>query len=124
MSRVSTRRSRLRVWVGCALLAPCSVFAQAQSTPATPKAEQNPRITRLLALDQTRYQLRVGESVKIAAPRETLDFLIHARTRGIEMADKEARGIVVRPNVTGDHVFLVASLAMKPGEYRVNLLAT
>src|SRR5437016_2304253 len=123
MSGLIAGRSRLRASLGFAVLASCSVVAQAQSPPAKLKAE-NSRIPRPLALSQTRYHLRAGESVKIAAPRETLDFLIHAKTHRVEMADKEARGIVVRPNVTGDHVFLAASLAMKPGEYRVNLLAT
>jgi uncharacterized protein (TIGR03437 family) len=78
-----------------------------------------------MTLNQTRYQLRAGESTSIDAPRETLDFLAHAKTRRVEIAGKEsARGFVVGPSVAGDQVLLVASLAVKPGEYRVQLSAT
>jgi uncharacterized protein (TIGR03437 family) len=76
-----------------------------------------------LMLHQTRYRLRAGESIRVDAPPETLDFLVHARTRRVEIDGKEARGIVVGPNRTGDQIVLAASLRMKPGEYAVKLTA-
>jgi uncharacterized protein (TIGR03437 family) len=76
-----------------------------------------------MTLHQTRYRLRAGESTKIDAPRETLDFLVHAKTRRVEIAGKEVHGIVVGPSVKGDQVLLAASLTMKPGEYAVIISA-
>jgi pimeloyl-ACP methyl ester carboxylesterase len=48
---------------------------------------------------------------------------VHAKTRRVEIDGKEARGIVVGPNVAGDQILLAASLTMKPGEYSVKLSA-
>ena len=77
-----------------------------------------------LAVNTTRYRLRAGESVKIDAPPETLDFVLHAKARRVEIAGKEKRGIVVGPNRARDQILLAVSLAMKPGEYTLTLSAT
>ena len=76
-----------------------------------------------LTVFQTRYRLRAGEPAKIDAPPETLDFLLHAKSRHVRIDGKEARGIVVGPNRARDQMLLAASLTMKPGEYTVTLSA-
>ena len=60
-----------------ALLLLCAFAASAQTRFQT---------FRPLTLHQTRYQLRAGEPAKIDAPRETLDFLLHAKSRRVEIA--------------------------------------
>jgi uncharacterized protein (TIGR03437 family) len=100
-----------------ALLAWNLALAPAQ----TPNAQPFEHRSSPLTLHQTRYRLRAGEPVKIDAPRETLDFLLHAKTRRVEIAGKEIRGFVVGPNRAGDQILLGVSLTMKPGEYRVSL---
>ena len=78
-----------------------------------------------MILSQTRYRLRAGESTRIDAPRETLDFLARAKTRRVEIAGNGGgRGFVFGPNATGDQVMLAAYLALKPGEYRARLSAS
>lgn len=94
-----------------------------QTDSAAAGSENHGRMDRPLAVFQTRYRLRAGESARIDAPPETLDFLLHAKTRRVGIAGKEPRGFVVGPNVTGDQVLLAAYLALKPGEYRVKLSA-
>jgi uncharacterized protein (TIGR03437 family) len=80
---------------------------------------------RPLVLNKTEYRLRAGESASVDAPTETLDFLLHAKTRRIEIAGQKKRlGFVVGPNPAGDQVLLAAYLALKPGEYRVKLSAS
>jgi uncharacterized protein (TIGR03437 family) len=73
------------------------------------------------AVGQTRYELRAGEAIPMAAPQETVDFLLHAKSRKFEVA---GGGLVAGPNRAGDQIMLGASLRMKPGEYSVNLTAT
>ena len=101
-----------------ALLVCCAASATAQG----------PEVARLntvrpMTLHQTRYQLRAGESTRIDAQPETLDFLLHAKTWRVEIAGKEAHGLVVGTNRSGDQILLAASLRMKPGEYAVTLSA-
>jgi uncharacterized protein (TIGR03437 family) len=75
-----------------------------------------------MEVQQTRYELRMGEPAQIAAPQETLDFLIHARSRRVEIAGQLAEGLVVAPNRAGQMV-VAASARAKPGEYAVTLTA-
>ena len=98
-----------------ALLVFCPFVAIAQNQPFN---------VRPLTLHQTRYRLRAGEPAKIDAPPETVDFILHAITRRVEIGGQEARGIVVGPNLKGDQVFLAASLVMRPQEYHVEISAT
>jgi uncharacterized protein (TIGR03437 family) len=81
-----------------------------------------------LELQQTRYELRMGEPTPILASSETLDFLSAAKTRTIETrrveaAGAEPKGIVVGPDRTGRMVLAASPLA-KPGNYSVTVSAT
>ena len=98
----------------------CTIPAAAQNSPAPATVHAIAR----MALQQTRYEMRAGEPTPIAAPGETLDFLLHAKSRRAEIAGTQAGGLVVGPNKTGDQILLAASLRTKPGEYTVKLSAT
>ncbi len=74
-------------------------------------------------LQQTRYELRLGEPATIAASSDTLDFLRNAKTRRIEVAGAPADGLVVAPDKSGQMV-LAASMKAKPGEYAATISAT
>lgn len=78
---------------------------------------------RPLALRETRYRLRAGEAVSIAAPLETLDFLRNAKARAARIDGTRGRGFAVGPAVRGDEVLLGASLTLPPGEYAVRVSA-
>jgi len=75
--------------------------------------------TAPMALRESRYEIRAGEPARIEAPAETVDFLLHAKTRRVSI-----EGLVVGPNYTGDRILLAASPLAKPGEYNVTLSAT
>ena len=81
-----------------------------------------------LDVRQTRYVVRAGEAVQIVAPRETIDFLAHARRRNVEIVAGDTTvpggGLVAAPNRAGDQILLGASLRVKPGEYTVKLSTT
>jgi uncharacterized protein (TIGR03437 family) len=77
-----------------------------------------------MALLQSRYEIRVGQPARIEAPAETLDFLLHAKTRRVSVDGMEANGLVVGPNYAQDQILLAPSLRAKPGEYTVTLSAT
>jgi uncharacterized protein (TIGR03437 family) len=85
-----------------------------QSGPALP-------VTRL-EVQQNRFELRVGESVPIPAARDTLDFLLGAKTRRAEV--QGGASLVIGPNRAGDQMLLAAPARIKPGEYTVTLSAT
>ena len=72
-----------------------------------------------MVLVESRYEIRAGQPAQIAAPAETLDFLLHAKTRQVSI-----EGLVVGPNYAGDQILLAASPRTKPGEYTVTLSAT
>ncbi len=72
-----------------------------------------------MALVQSRYEIRAGEPARIEASAETLDFLLHAKTRRVSI-----EGLVVGPGYTPGQVLLAASARAKPGEYNVTLSAT
>lgn len=77
-----------------------------------------------MALKQSRYELRAGEPVPIAAPGETMDFLLKASNRKAVPLNGSGAGFVAGPNRTGDQVMLAASVRTPPGEYAVTLSAT
>jgi len=85
-------------------------------------AAQNPT-AKQMDLQQTWYELRIGEPVPIVAPSETLDFLLSAKTRGISVGNAKAEGFMVGPDRSGRMV-LAASPRVKPGQYTVTLSAT
>src|ERR1019366_2819955 len=82
---------------------------------------------RAMAVHETRYVLRAGESTAIRAPQETFDFLANARSRHVDIVTPDASisagRLVAAPNRAGDQILLGASLRMNPGEYTVKLSA-
>jgi uncharacterized protein (TIGR03437 family) len=72
-----------------------------------------------MALLQSRYEIRAGQPAPIEAPAETIDFLLHAKTRRVSMS-----GLVVGPGYSPGQILLASSLRAKPGEYTVTLSAT
>ncbi len=81
------------------------------------------QIPAAMELQQARYEIRPGESARISAPRETLDFLSGAKSRRILIAGAQADGLAIGPNRTADGILVAASLRAKPGEYAVTLSA-
>ena len=79
--------------------------------------------TRPLALQQTRFSVRMGEPAAIAASSDTLDFLRTAQTRQVEIAGAPAEGLIVAPDRAGNMV-LAASMRATPGEYAATISAT
>ena len=79
---------------------------------------------RPMAMDRTHYEIGPGEPIELAAPGETVAFLLKAKTRRVKANGAEASGIVVAPSTSGDRVLLATSLRTKPGEYAVELSAT
>ena len=77
-----------------------------------------------MALLQTRYEVRIGESTSILAPQATLNFLAQATTRQLAVAGQGTAGLVVAPNQTQDGVLLSPTSKATPGEYTVTLSAT
>jgi uncharacterized protein (TIGR03437 family) len=75
--------------------------------------------TAPMALVQSRYEIRAGEPARIEAAAETLDFLLHAKTRRVSI-----EGLVVGPGYTPGQILLAASPRAKPGKYNVTLSAT
>jgi len=75
--------------------------------------------TAPMALVESRYEIRAGEPARIEAPAETVDFLLHAKSRRVSI-----EGLVVGPGYTPGQVLLAASARVKPGEYNVTLSAT
>src|ERR1019366_6088213 len=77
-----------------------------------------------MALLQSRYEIRAGQPARIEAPAETLDFLLHAKTRRVSIEGLETSGLVVGPGYTPGEILLAPSLRAKPGRYTVTLSAT
>ena len=75
--------------------------------------------TAPMALVQSRYEIRAGGPAQIEASAETVDFLLHAKTRRVSI-----EGLVVGPGYTPGQVLLAASARVKPGKYSVTLSAT
>jgi uncharacterized protein (TIGR03437 family) len=74
-------------------------------------------------LQQTWYELRMGEPVPLTASSDTIDFLVHAKSRSLQIGGAKADGFVVAPDRTGRMV-LAASPRVKPGQYTVTISAT
>jgi uncharacterized protein (TIGR03437 family) len=75
-----------------------------------------------MELEQTRYELKMGQPVPIAAPSETLDFLRTAKSRSIQIEGAKADGLVIGQDRSGRMV-LAASPRAKIGEYTVTVSA-
>ena len=124
MSASSTGRSRLRAWLGSAIVGFFAVFAQAQNTPTSLQGELRSAVIRPLALSQTRYEMRAGEARRLAGAREALDFILKAKRIRLGIEGEDAKGFVVGPGLRGDAPLLAASHMVKPGEYTLTLAAT
>jgi hypothetical protein len=94
-----------------AILTCCAVSALAARPVSRP--------VHPLAVQQTKYRMRAGAFVQVAAPRETLDFIRNARSSGVSV-----QGFVVGTNWMGDQMVLAASLTTRPGEYTLKISAT
>src|SRR5271157_1473780 len=79
--------------------------------------------TAPMALLESHYEIHVGQPARIQAPAETLDFLLHAKTRSVSIEGMETSGLVVGPNYTRDQILLAPTPRAKPGEYTVTLSA-
>src|SRR5580704_5826970 len=91
-----------KAWRRAILLA-SALWSVAQAQTNTPILPQS----RVLVLNQTQYHVRAGESVEIDAPRDSLDFLVHAKGRRVGTAGFETPGFVFGPNDAGDQILLV-----------------
>jgi uncharacterized protein (TIGR03437 family) len=77
-----------------------------------------------MAVLQTQYQARVGESVEVPLDAASLDFMLHAKTRSVTVDGKDISGLVLVPNETQDKILLAPNSKATPGEYAVTLSAT
>jgi hypothetical protein len=102
------------------LLLMCCAFDAAAQSPQAPATLSTAKV---MELQQTRYELRAGEPAQISAASDTLNFLLKAKSRRIDIQGAKADGLVVGPNRAGDAILLAASLRAKPGEYKVTLSA-
>ena len=73
---------------------------------------------------KTRYEVRMGEATEIPAAADTLDFMVHAKTRRVTAGGQDVAGLVVAPNAAQDRILLAPSSRATPGEYAVTLSAT
>jgi uncharacterized protein (TIGR03437 family) len=76
-----------------------------------------------LDLQQSRYQLRPGQPAVLAASQETVDFLLSAKARTVEVDGQPEAGLVAAPNRARDRVMLAASARIKPGKHTVKISA-
>jgi len=76
-----------------------------------------------MAVLQTRYEVRVGETIEIPVDSPTLYFMLHAKSRRATIGGKDVAGLVIAPNETGDKILLVPNSKATPGEYSVELSA-
>jgi uncharacterized protein (TIGR03437 family) len=76
-----------------------------------------------LDLQQPRSQLRAGQPAELAASQETVDFLLSAKTRTVEVDGQPEGGLVVAPNRARDRILLAASARIKPGNHTVKISA-
>lgn len=77
-----------------------------------------------LALHQSQYEVRLGESVQIAAPQETVDFLLRAKSLRVDLNDAASSTIVASPNHARNRILLGIPPRIHPGTYTARLSAT
>jgi uncharacterized protein (TIGR03437 family) len=79
-----------------------------------------------LEVQQSRYEMRMGESVQIAVPPDSLDFLLQAKSLRVTINGDmpgAPTALVAGPNRARDRVLLAAPARTKPGEYTATLSA-
>ena len=106
-------------WIVALLLS--SAACQAADIPAASPAIHP---ARPLAVQQSRYEVRAGESVQIPVLPETLDFLLSAKNLSAAIDGAKSGGFVAGPNRARDRVLLAVPARVSPGEYSVTLSAT
>ena len=74
---------------------------------------------RPMDIRQNHYEISPGVPASIEAPAGTIDFLLQAKTRSLSMD-----GLVAAPNHEGDQILIAPSPSIKPGTYKVTLVAT
>jgi uncharacterized protein (TIGR03437 family) len=79
---------------------------------------------RPMAVLQTRYQVRIGESVEIPVDSPTLTFMLHAQQRRVSVNNKDVEGLVVAPDSSQQKILLAPNSKATPGEYAVTLSGT
>src|SRR5580704_19471434 len=76
-----------RAVIALSLIACWTFSAAGQSTPvASPVVNA---VVRPMVLTQTRYEIQAGQSIPIAAPQETLDFLAHSAKRQVAIVTND-----------------------------------
>lgn len=125
----SQGKIRLGLWRPALVLAALLVSFTGSTLAQSPgqgqtRAAGGAGAVRPLELRQTLYRLRAGAPARIAAPQETLDFILNAQRRSVTIGGTEARGFVLGPGVAGDEVLLAASLTTPPGNYTLTISAT
>ena len=76
------------------------------------------------AVEQTSYEIKAGESVQIAAPQETLDFLLKSKNVRVHLNDAQSTALVAGPNRAGNQIMVAVPPRTKPGTYTATVSAT
>ena len=76
-----------------------------------------------LTLQQTHYEVAAGQPAAISASDDTLDFLLKASSRKVELAGGGTARLVAAPNRTRDQILLAAPSRTAPGDYTATLTA-
>jgi len=79
---------------------------------------------RPLAVRQSHYEVRAGETVQMAVEPETLAFMLQASKLTASNSGTAPAGLVIGPNHARDQVLLAVPSQVSPGEYQVTLSAT
>ena len=77
-----------------------------------------------MAVLQTHYEARMGEPIEVPMAADTLDFMLHAKTRRVTFGGQDVAGLVVGPNETQNKILLAPNSKATPGEYTVTLSGT
>ncbi|HLY17137.1 MAG TPA: IPT/TIG domain-containing protein [Bryobacteraceae bacterium] len=77
-----------------------------------------------MVLERTSYAVRSGEPVEVAAPPETVDFLLKAKTLKLQIQGGQAGSLVAAHNRAHDRLLLAAPTRTLPGDYSATLSAT
>ncbi len=122
MLRNETTKMGLRPWT--ALLAWAALLCCVTGWGQQARGQSAPARAGEMTLRRAHYQLRAGESAPIDAPGDTLDFLVHAISRSVEIGGRTADGFAVAPDASGGRILLGASLRLPAGRYPVHIVAS
>ncbi|HUB82135.1 MAG TPA: IPT/TIG domain-containing protein [Bryobacteraceae bacterium] len=74
-----------------------------------------------MAVLQTQYQVRVGESIEVPVDSPTLSFMLQAKSRRVTIDGKDVAGLVMAPDEARDKILLAPNSKATPGTYTVQL---